>query len=190
MAARCPATLSPDGATAEIWAMNLDGSQQRQITHLDVMSWAPYFHPSGAYIIFTNNAQGMGNFELYIVDSAGQHEPVRVTSTDGFDGLPVFSPDGQHLAWTSTRTPDHTAQIFMANWNDAEARALLDSRAQRHSRRVPRRPRTCGRRPPPSPLQTSGSTLATWPQKRWAGGSPEVTASAWPQTTWPGCLAL
>jgi Tol biopolymer transport system component len=117
--------FAPDGATAEIWTMNLDGSQQQQITHLGVMSWAPYFHPSGAYIIFTNNAQGMGNFELYIVDSAGQHEPVRVTYTDGFDGLPVFSPDGQHLAWTSSRTPDRTAQIFMADWNDAEARALL-----------------------------------------------------------------
>jgi Tol biopolymer transport system component len=117
--------FAPDGATAEIWTMNLDGSQQRQITHMGVMSWAPYFHPSGAYIIFANNAQGMGNFELYMVDSEGQHEPVRVTHTDGFDGLPVFSPDGQHLAWTSTRTPDHTAQIFMADWNDAEARALL-----------------------------------------------------------------
>jgi Tol biopolymer transport system component len=117
--------FASDGATAEIWTMNLDGAQQRQITHLEVMSWAPYFHPSGSYIIFTNNAQGMGNFELYIIDSAGQHEPVRVTYTEGFDGLPVFSPDGQHLAWTSTRTPDHTAQIFMADWNDAEARALL-----------------------------------------------------------------
>ena len=117
--------FAPDGATAEVWTMNLDGSQQRQITHLGVMSWAPYFHPSGAYIIFTNNAQGMGNFELYIVDSAGQHEPVRVTYTDGFDGLPVFSPDGQRLAWTSSRTPNRTAQLFMADWNDAEARALL-----------------------------------------------------------------
>ena len=117
--------FAPDGATAEIWTMNLDGSQPQQITRLDVMSWAPYFHPSGAYIIFTNNAQGFGNFELYMVDSAGQHEPVRVTYTEGFDGLPVFSPDGQRLAWTSTRTPDRTAQIFMADWNDAEARALL-----------------------------------------------------------------
>jgi Tol biopolymer transport system component len=115
--------FTPDGATAEIWTMDLDGSQQRQLTHLGVMSWASYFHPSWAYIIFTNNAQGFGNFELYIVDSAGQHEPMRVTFTDGFDGLPVFSPDGQHLAWTSTRTPDRTAQLFMTDWNDAEARA-------------------------------------------------------------------
>ncbi len=36
----------------------------------------------------------------------GKHEPVRVTTTDGFDGLPVFSPDGKTLAWTSGRTAD------------------------------------------------------------------------------------
>ena len=149
--------FAPDGATAEIWTMHLDGSQQRQITHLGVMSWAPYFHPSGAYIIFTNNAQGMGNFELYIVDSAGQHEPVRVTYTDGFDGLPVFSPDGHHLAWTSTRTPDRTAQIFMADWNDAAARALLGLPGAASP------PATSPQAPPPSVPDLRQTTAAITP---------------------------
>jgi hypothetical protein len=46
------------------------------------------------------------NFELFIVDARGEHEPVRVTFTDGFDGLPTFSPDGKRLAWTSNRASD------------------------------------------------------------------------------------
>ncbi len=117
--------FSTDGATAEVWTMNVDGSQMKQITHLGVMSWAPYYHPSGDYIIFTNNAHGFGNFELYIVDSKGKSEPIRVTHTKGFDGLPVFTPDGEHLAWSSARTADHKAQLFLADWNDAEARKLL-----------------------------------------------------------------
>ena len=29
-----------------------------------------------------------------------------MTFTDGFDGLPVFSPDGTKLCWTSGRAPD------------------------------------------------------------------------------------
>ena len=33
----------------------------------------------------------------------GTKEPVRVTYSDGFDGLPVPSPDGKTLAWTSSR---------------------------------------------------------------------------------------
>ena len=92
------------------------------------MSWAPYFHPSGKYIIFTSNKLGFTNFELFIVDANGGHEPVRVTYTDGFDGLPVFSPDGKKLCWTSGRTSDGKSQLFLADWNDEAAlKAIQDA---------------------------------------------------------------
>jgi Tol biopolymer transport system component len=117
--------FTPDGKTAEVWTMHADGSGQRAVTDLGVMSWAPFFHPSGDYIIFTNNAHGYANFELYIVDSEGRHAPVRVTDTPGFDGLPVFTPDGKQLAWASGRTATKQAQIFIADWDDAAARELL-----------------------------------------------------------------
>lgn len=113
------------GDKAEIWTMNIDGSDARPLTKLGVMSWAPFYHPSGDYLIFTTNKHGFANFELYLVDTAGKHEPVRVTYTDGFDGLPVFSPDGKKLSWTSNRSSDGSSQIFMAGWNDAKARELL-----------------------------------------------------------------
>jgi hypothetical protein len=80
------------------------------------MSWAPYFHPSGKYVIFTSNKLGFSNFELYLVDAAGGTQPIRVTYTDGFDGLPVFSPDGKRLCWTSGRSPDGKSQLFLADW--------------------------------------------------------------------------
>ncbi len=117
--------FAPNGATAEVYTMNLDGSDQRQITRVGAMSWAPYFHPSGDYIIFTNNSLGFANFELFLVDAKGEREPVRVTYTDGFDGLPAFSPDGKRLAWTTNRTPGGASQIHVADWNDVEARRLL-----------------------------------------------------------------
>ena len=68
------------------------------------MSWAPYAHPSGEYFIFASNKLGFENFELFMVDAPGTKEPVRVTYSDGFDGLPVPSPDGTQLAWTSSRS--------------------------------------------------------------------------------------
>ncbi len=117
--------FSENGATAEVFTMNIDGSEQKQLTEIGAMSWAPYFHPSGDYLIFTTNVHGFANFELYLVDAAGDRDPVRVTNTDGFDGLPVFSPDGSRLAWTSNRTPTKESQIFLANWDDAAARTAL-----------------------------------------------------------------
>jgi Tol biopolymer transport system component len=121
----CWRRFNEEETTAEIWTMNTDGSDQRAITKLGAMSWAPFYHPSGQYLIFTTNKHGFDNFELYIVDAAGKHEPVRVTETEGFDGLPVFHPDGKQLAWTSNRTPDKTSQIFMAAWDHTAALTVL-----------------------------------------------------------------
>lgn len=117
--------FNPDGNSAEIWTMNSDGSNQRQLTDSAMVSWGPYFHPSGDYIIYSSNVLGHANFELFMIDARGEHEPVRVTNTEGTDILPVFSPSGDSLAWSSTRTEDGSSQVFMADWNHARALELL-----------------------------------------------------------------
>jgi Tol biopolymer transport system component len=113
------------GLIADVWTMKLDGTDQRQITNFGAMSWAPYFHPSGEYILFASNKLGFENFEVFMVDSDGRKEPVRVTYSDGFDGLPVPSPDGRQLAWTSSRGGGREGQIFLAQWNHEHARKAL-----------------------------------------------------------------
>jgi Tol biopolymer transport system component len=142
----CWRRFTPKGDVAEVWSMNTDGSDARQLTRLGAMSWAPYFHPSGEYLIFTTNLNGFANFELYLVDAQGQHDPVRVTHTDGFDGLPVFSPDGKKLSWTSGRTSNGQSQIFLADWDHDHARAALGLD----------RPATPATSPTPDLVQTSG----------------------------------
>jgi Tol biopolymer transport system component len=117
--------FSVDGRSAEIYTMNVDGSDQHQVTKLGLMSWAPFFHPSGDYIIFASNRFGHKNFELFIIDAQGKNDVVRVTNSQGFDGLPVFTPDGGGLSWTTKRSSDGSSQIFMADWDDAKARQLL-----------------------------------------------------------------
>jgi len=109
------------GLIADIWTMKLDGTEQKQITDFGSMSWAPYMHPSGQYIIFSSNKFGFENFELFLVDAQGTKEPVRVTNSDGFDGLPVPSPDGKTLAWTSSRSGGAAGQLFLAQWNHEKA---------------------------------------------------------------------
>ena len=119
------------GLIADVWTMNLDGSDQRQVTHFGSMSWAPYIHPSGEYLLFASNKLGFENFEVFMVDIAGTKEPIRVTYSDGFGGLPVPSPDGTQLAWTSSRGGGREGQIFLAQWNHDAARAALARAALR-----------------------------------------------------------
>ncbi len=114
------------GMNADLYSAKLDGTDVRRLTDFGCMSWAPYFHPSQKYIIFTANKLGFDNFELFLVDAQGSHEPVRVTYTSGFDGLPVFSPDGRRLSWTTNRGGDGKSQVHIADWNDAEALKALE----------------------------------------------------------------
>jgi len=118
--------FSQDGTTAEIHTMRTDGSDVKQLTRLGAMSCAPFYHPSGEYVVFTTNLHGMNDFELYIVDSEGAREPVRMSMSPGFDGLPVFGPSGHELFWTSNRGGGGRSQIFRGRWNDVLARELLD----------------------------------------------------------------
>jgi Tol biopolymer transport system component len=120
------------GLIADVWTMKLDGSDAKQVTHFNSMSWAPYEHPSGEYFLFASNKLGFENFEIFMVDQAGAKEPVRITYSDGFDGLPVPSPDGRQLAFTSSRSGGGAGQIFLAQWNhEAAMKALAAAPARK-----------------------------------------------------------
>jgi Tol biopolymer transport system component len=105
--------------TLEIIVMNADGSNKRQVTHLNKASFAPYFFPDGKRIIFASNyADPKGrDFDLYMIktDGAGLE---RITYNDTFDGFPMFSPNGKKLVFASNRhdaKPGET-NIFIADW--------------------------------------------------------------------------
>jgi Tol biopolymer transport system component len=103
----------------EIWVMNADGSNQRQVTKLGGANFAPYFTPDGKRIIFSSNYRNphSGNFDLYLVNLDGSNLE-QVTTSPEFDGFPQFSPDGRHLVWASNRLADnpHETNVFIADW--------------------------------------------------------------------------
>ncbi len=105
----------------ELFVMDADGSNQRQITHNGAANFAPSFHPSGEKIIFASNVHDPKgrNFDLYLVDLSGENLE-RVTFHPSFDGFPMFSPDGTKLAFASNRhgaAPGDT-NVFVADWRD------------------------------------------------------------------------
>jgi Tol biopolymer transport system component len=116
-----------NGLIANVYTMKPDGTDRKQLTDFGSMSWAPYEHPSGEYFLFASNKLGFENFEVFMVDKDGLKEPVRITYSDGFDGLPVPSPDGKQMAWTSSRAGGQGAagQIYLAQWNHEAAMAAL-----------------------------------------------------------------
>jgi Tol biopolymer transport system component len=116
-------TLLKDGlvrpSRMELWVMNADGSNQRQITGLGGANFAPYFHPDGKRIIFASNHKDprSRNFDLYLINLDGSGLTPVTTSGD-FDGFPMFSPDGKHLVFASNRHGSVSGEtnIFLADW--------------------------------------------------------------------------
>jgi Tol biopolymer transport system component len=90
-------------------------TNEKQLTDGNDVNWGPYWHPSGDYIIYAGSAMGHHNYELFMTRADGGRT-CRITFTNGFDGLPVFSPDGKYLMWSSKRTTDNTTQVFAAKF--------------------------------------------------------------------------
>jgi Tol biopolymer transport system component len=108
----------------EIYTVNIDGTELRQVTNLGKANWAPYFHPDGKKIIFSSNHHSRRgyDFQLYMINADGSGNVEPITSESVFNSFPMFSPDGKKLAFCSNRNNGGTrdTNVFVADWVDAE----------------------------------------------------------------------
>lgn len=116
--------------TLEIMVGGAEGQNARAVTRNGKVNVAPSFLHDSRRVIFASNAdaapsQGRSpNVELYLVDPGapptmeGVPPLERVTFHEGFDGFPMFSPDGQHLAFASSRFASRPGEtnLFVARW--------------------------------------------------------------------------
>lgn len=101
----------------QLFVINADGTGERQLTtHCDIVNWAPYWLPDGKSVVFTTSIHGHRNYEVYWlnIETGAQR---RITYSPRFDGLPVISPDGRKMMWTSQRGSDESSQIFIADFD-------------------------------------------------------------------------
>ena len=112
----------------QLFAVSVDGKTEVQLTdNLNQVNWCPYFHPSGDYLIWAgaDYSEGPGpksKFQLFTLELKNEEGKLRagdvtqITYEPSQDVLPVFSPDGTKLMWTSTRSKDESSQLWIADW--------------------------------------------------------------------------
>lgn len=102
----------------EIFVMDADGSNVKQLTSHGVGSFAPYPTPDGRGVLYATNAGGDAReFDLRYVGFDGSEE--RITTAPSFDGFPMFSPDGKWLVFASNRANAPGARdtdLYLARW--------------------------------------------------------------------------
>ncbi|MBV9125813.1 MAG: PD40 domain-containing protein [Planctomycetes bacterium] len=101
----------------QLYVINTDGSGERALTDNEGVNWGPYWYKDSRHIVYAaadhSNPAVRPNYDLWWLN-VDTGRKVRLTYFSGADVLPVFSPDGKKILWTSTR--DGAAQLYMADF--------------------------------------------------------------------------
>ena len=124
---RTTADLSIDWSKQwhEIYIMDSDGSNQKQLTHLKTVCTFPNLSPDGRKIVFRRVIADSGmnwdlsksqrNSEVFIFDRDDE-SVVNISNSPAFDGWPCWSPDGKNILFASNRNgPANVGQLYIYN---------------------------------------------------------------------------
>ncbi|WP_321476592.1 hypothetical protein [uncultured Paludibaculum sp.] len=117
--------VSTRSGSKELWSMDFDGSNQKQITSFRSITTFPAISPDGTRLAFTSYAKGQPRIMLYSTETKrfipflNPEAPMNAT--------PAFAPDGQHILFSSSISG--FAQIYIADQDGRNLRRLSTSRA-------------------------------------------------------------
>lgn len=112
------ASRTDDYRALQVFLMNADGTGEIQLTNSGTTSFAPSWHPSGKFIIYSSNPESPRNFDLFVTDLKGE-KVARITTNPSFDGFPLFSPDGKKLVYCANRDLKNprATHVYVADWS-------------------------------------------------------------------------
>jgi TolB protein len=115
--------VKQEGANKEIWMMDYDGANQHAVTHLGTISIGPRVAPDNSRIAF--ESLGKNGFQIRMY-SLLLNRLVNFSSVGGTNITPAWSPDGNQIAFSSSRSGD--PEIWIADSNGALARQVTHFR--------------------------------------------------------------
>jgi TolB protein len=101
-----------NGTFGDIWIMNTDGSNQKQITSDSYWDWNPDLSPDGKKIAFISDR--VSPWDIWIMNVDGSNK-TQLTTDPAKDYYPDWSPDGNKIVFASKRTGNWDIWIIDAN---------------------------------------------------------------------------
>ena len=121
----------------QIWLMNADGSNQRQLTNLKDGACQPDWSPNGMQVVFVSPCQNRDTrykkSNMFIINHDGTNLTILDAGVGGnYD--PNWSPDGVKIAFTKELSS--FTQIYMMDLVSGVVTALADSRSPNAATRL------------------------------------------------------
>lgn len=105
-----------DNPTWDIYVMNVDGTQQMQLTKDPSNELEPSWSADGTRIAFISDRNGQ-NFDIYVMNADGS-DVTQLTDDSANEFGPVWSPDGTQIVFNSDRNGH--VQLFMMTIDGAK----------------------------------------------------------------------
>jgi len=107
----------------EVWAMDYDGANQRQITHLNSISLSPRISPDGSRLAFSSMTKSGWEILMYSMDLS---RLVQFPKFGGTNLSPAWSADGTKLAFSSSRSGD--PEIYVVDQSGTNLKRITSAK--------------------------------------------------------------
>ncbi len=115
--------VSNRGGAKEIWQMDYDGANPKQLTHTGSIALSPHVSPDGSRVAFSGVTKEGWQIQMYSLDLG------RLVSFEHFAGdnySPAWSSDGQSLAFSSSRSGN--TEIYTVGAAGGNPRRLTENK--------------------------------------------------------------
>jgi TolB protein len=113
--------VSSRTGTKEIWAMDYDGQNQHQITHLGSISLSPRVSPDNSRIAFASLDRSGWSVRMFSLE-LGRPVAFPAGTAGGSNQSPAWSADGSKFAFSSSRSGD--SEIWVSDASGSNLRKL------------------------------------------------------------------
>ena len=113
------AFISDRTGNKEVWMMDYDGSNQRQITRESALTLTPDWSPDGERLVYTSYRRNRP--EMYIIHRQGGGR-IRIDTKVNLNTSPAFAPDGRQIAFVGA--VDGNTDIYVIDDDGSNLRRL------------------------------------------------------------------